>query len=66
MKKVLFPIMALILVVCLVPLIATPAAATWTTNLLENPGAETGDMTGWTPDLGIAAITYLEESCGTV
>jgi len=66
MKKVLFPIMALILVVCLVPLIAAPAAATWTGNLLQNPGAETGDMTGWTPDPGIAAIPSLAESCGTV
>ncbi len=65
MKKVLFPIMALILVVCLVPLIAAPAAATWTSNLLENPGAELG-MTGWTPSPGVNAIPSIEESCGTV
>ena len=66
MKKVLFPITALILLLCLVPVLAAPAAATWTGNLLQNPGAETGDMTGWTSDLGVDAIPSLEESCGTV
>jgi len=66
MKKVLVPIMALILVVFLVPLIAAPAAATWTGNLLENPSAETGDMTPWTHSDYVGAVTEQPESCGMV
>ncbi len=71
MKKVLFPIIALILVVCLAPVMAAPVAATWTGNLLVNPGAEAGDMTWWTYSTGPSGETpeakeSLVESCGTV
>ena len=66
MKKVLFPITALILLLCLVPVLAAPAAATSTGNLLQNPGAEAGDMTPWTHSAKVAALTSQAESCGTV
>jgi len=66
MKKVLFPIIALILVVCLAPVMAAPAVATWTSNLLVNPGAELENMTGWTSSPNVGVTTSLVESCGTV
>lgn len=71
MKKVLFPIIVLILVVCLAPVMAAPVAATWTGNLLVNPGAEAGDLTGWTYSTGPSgetpeAIEFINETCGEV
>lgn len=66
MKKVLFPILALVLVVGLALPMAVPALATISGNLLDNPGAEDGDMTGWTSSSGVAAKTTQPESTGYV
>ena len=66
MKKVLFPILVVALVVSLGLVTAVPAAATTTSsNLLTNPGAELG-MTGWTYSTGVASKATQPESTGTV
>jgi len=65
MKKVLFPVMVLILVVCLAPVMVAPAAATWTGNLLVNSDAEAG-MTAWTYSGKVGAVPSQAESTGLV
>jgi hypothetical protein len=66
MKKSILPILAIILALGLALPMTLPVAAGPTGNLLQNPGAENGDTSGWTVNGYPAAIQSIEESCGWV
>jgi hypothetical protein len=50
--------------------LASPSMATivWTGNLLTNPGAESGDLTGWTTDDAVVVVAsqYQDQTTGRV
>ena len=60
---------ALAVCVAVLLLLAGPAGAiTWSGNLLTNPGAESGNLSGWTTDhpTFVVASQFLVETSGTV
>lgn len=58
MKKLMFFFLMALMV-------TSVQAITTSSNLLTNPGAEDGDMTGWTATSGIAAVTSQAQGWGT-
>ena len=63
MKKLLLPMLVLLLALGLALPTALPVAADLTGNLLVNPGAETGDTSGWTLHGSPVTEQSIQESC---
>lgn len=66
MKRRHLPVVALVLAVAVALVLVPTVSADPTGNLLVNPGAETGDFTGWDHSSQAEVLAQIQQSCGWV